>query len=59
MPGEYCEHGINDNTSLTMLLPTRRGQGLCATALVHRIINIHNDFIEEYASIKKQPYVKL
>jgi hypothetical protein len=57
VPAEYCEHSVDDNCNLAMLLPTLRGQGLCATALVHHMVQIHNDFIENYCRITKQEYV--
>ena len=57
VPAEYCEETVDDDSCLAMLLPTLHGQGLCATALVHRLVQIHNDFMEEYATIMKQTYV--
>ena len=52
VPKEYCAIEITDNTSLALLLPTLKGEGICSTGLVHYLVTLHNEFIEEYARLR-------
>ncbi len=52
VPKEYCGKEIGDNTSLALLLPTMKGEGICSTGLIHFLVKQHNDFIEEYARLR-------
>ena len=56
VPAEYCEQVVDDQTVLAMLLPNIRGQGLCAIILVHYMIQIHNNFMENYSRLSQQRY---
>ncbi|KAK3552318.1 hypothetical protein QTP86_010384 [Hemibagrus guttatus] len=45
LPAEYCQEDLDLNSDLQVLLPRRRGLGLCSTALVSYLIALHNDLI--------------
>ncbi|XP_070580810.1 E3 ubiquitin-protein ligase rnf213-alpha-like [Ptychodera flava] len=55
VPKESCNQVIHENTSLGMILPTRKGDGICSTALVEFLINIQNEFLEKYTKITEGP----
>ncbi|XP_053396017.1 E3 ubiquitin-protein ligase rnf213-alpha-like [Mercenaria mercenaria] len=48
IPDGFCEHGINDDTPLSMLLPTTGGVGLCSFALLDFLMRKQNDFLDKY-----------
>ncbi|XP_063149004.1 E3 ubiquitin-protein ligase RNF213 [Candoia aspera] len=45
LPKEYCRMDRTMKDTFEILLPRRRGLGLCATALVSYLIQLHNDFV--------------
>ncbi|XP_062826871.1 E3 ubiquitin-protein ligase RNF213 isoform X2 [Anolis carolinensis] len=53
LPKGYCEADLTLENELEILLPRRRGLGLCSTALASYLIALHNDFvytIEKYTT---------
>ena len=55
IPREYLSINVRDldRLQLAMLLPSWRGPGICAIAVVKKLASIQNDFLEEYAKIRK------
>ncbi|XP_029455051.1 E3 ubiquitin-protein ligase RNF213 isoform X2 [Rhinatrema bivittatum] len=45
LPEGICDQTLSLKSDLEILLPRRRGLGLCATALVSYLINMHNEFV--------------
>ncbi|XP_067319963.1 E3 ubiquitin-protein ligase RNF213 isoform X2 [Anolis sagrei] len=45
LPKGYCEADLTLENELEILLPRRRGLGLCSTALASYLIALHNDFV--------------
>ncbi|NWI95929.1 RN213 ligase, partial [Pitta sordida] len=45
LPKGYCDTDLTLESRLEVLLPRRRGLGLCSTALASYLITLHNDFI--------------
>ncbi|XP_067403324.1 E3 ubiquitin-protein ligase RNF213 isoform X3 [Emydura macquarii macquarii] len=45
LPTGYCDADLTLDSEFEILLPRRRGLGLCSTALVSYLIGLHNDFI--------------
>ncbi|KAF4115229.1 hypothetical protein G5714_002718 [Onychostoma macrolepis] len=45
LPAEYTQKDLSLDTDLQVLLPQRRGLGLCSTALVSYLIALHNDLM--------------
>ncbi|KFU85912.1 E3 ubiquitin-protein ligase RNF213, partial [Chaetura pelagica] len=45
LPEGYCDADLTLDSSLEVLLPRRRGLGLCSTALASYLIGLHNSFI--------------
>uniref|UniRef100_A0A7M4G2W3 RING-type E3 ubiquitin transferase n=1 Tax=Crocodylus porosus TaxID=8502 RepID=A0A7M4G2W3_CROPO len=45
LPKGYCDDDLTLGSPFEILLPRRRGLGLCATALVSYLIGLHNDFV--------------
>ncbi|NXS52991.1 RN213 ligase, partial [Brachypteracias leptosomus] len=45
LPKGYCDADLTLDSKLEVLLPRRRGLGLCSTALTSYLISLHNDFI--------------
>ncbi|NXK82724.1 RN213 ligase, partial [Amazona guildingii] len=50
LPKGYCDADLTLDSKFEVLLPRRRGLGLCSTALASYLISLHNDFIH---SVKK------
>ena len=48
----------DDNTSLSCLVPTLTGQGVCTVALVDLLVGVHNDFVEKCRSQLKEKQKK-
>ncbi|XP_077980164.1 E3 ubiquitin-protein ligase rnf213-alpha-like [Glandiceps talaboti] len=53
VPKELSERDIDENSSLSMILPTRKSDGVCSTALLDFLIVTQNEFIQTYNSIAK------
>ncbi|XP_033923494.1 LOW QUALITY PROTEIN: E3 ubiquitin-protein ligase RNF213 [Melopsittacus undulatus] len=45
LPKGYCDADLTLDSEFEVLLPRRRGLGLCSTALTSYLISLHNDFI--------------
>uniref|UniRef100_A0A803VP92 RING-type E3 ubiquitin transferase n=1 Tax=Ficedula albicollis TaxID=59894 RepID=A0A803VP92_FICAL len=45
LPKGYCDADLSVDSRLEVLLPRRRGLGLCSTALASYLIGLHNDFV--------------
>ncbi|XP_029944705.1 E3 ubiquitin-protein ligase rnf213-alpha-like isoform X2 [Salarias fasciatus] len=45
IPAEFCQKDLDVKSDFRVLLPQRRGPGLCSTALVSYLIALHNDLI--------------
>lgn len=45
IPSEFCEADLSLNSDFKVLLPQRRGLGLCSTALISYLIALHNDLV--------------
>ncbi|XP_016117489.1 E3 ubiquitin-protein ligase rnf213-alpha-like, partial [Sinocyclocheilus grahami] len=45
LPAEYTQEDLGLDADLQVLLPQRRGLGLCSTALVSYLIALHNDLV--------------
>ncbi|XP_016108381.1 E3 ubiquitin-protein ligase rnf213-alpha-like, partial [Sinocyclocheilus grahami] len=45
LPAEYTQKDLSLDADLQVLLPQRRGLGLCSTALVSYLIALHNDLV--------------
>nr|XP_006819936.1 PREDICTED: E3 ubiquitin-protein ligase RNF213-like [Saccoglossus kowalevskii] len=50
---ELCSQPIDENSSIAMVLPTRKADGVCSTALVDFLIITQNEFIDQYVRICK------
>ncbi|XP_039082113.1 E3 ubiquitin-protein ligase RNF213 isoform X2 [Hyaena hyaena] len=56
LPDEYCSADLDEDTDFEVVLPRRRGRGLCATALVSYLIRLHNEMVyalEEFSGENK------
>ncbi|XP_047563764.1 E3 ubiquitin-protein ligase RNF213 isoform X1 [Lutra lutra] len=45
LPEDYCAADLDADTSFEVLLPRRRGRGLCSTALASYLISLHNEMV--------------
>uniref|UniRef100_A0A672GQ29 RING-type E3 ubiquitin transferase n=1 Tax=Salarias fasciatus TaxID=181472 RepID=A0A672GQ29_SALFA len=45
IPAEFCQKDLDVKSDFRVLLPRRRGPGLCSTALVSYLIALHNNLI--------------
>ncbi|KAM7035519.1 E3 ubiquitin-protein ligase RNF213 [Acridotheres tristis] len=45
LPKGYCDADLSVDSRLEVLLPRRRGLGLCSTALASYLIGLHNDLV--------------
>ncbi|KAF6297909.1 hypothetical protein mRhiFer1_000154 [Rhinolophus ferrumequinum] len=45
LPKEYCSIDLDLDADFEVILPRRRGLGLCSTALVSYLINLHNEMV--------------
>ncbi|XP_037593188.1 E3 ubiquitin-protein ligase RNF213 [Cebus imitator] len=54
LPQEYCSTDLDLDTDFEILLPRRRGLGLCATALVSYLIRLHNEIIYAVEKFSKE-----
>ncbi|XP_006813927.2 E3 ubiquitin-protein ligase rnf213-alpha-like [Saccoglossus kowalevskii] len=50
VPAELCDISIDMSTSIAVLLPTRKSNGVCSTALADFLITTQNEFIDMYLS---------
>ncbi|KAK2528363.1 Rnf213 [Columba guinea] len=54
LPKGYCDADLTLDSQLEVLLPRRRGLGLCSTALASYLISLHNDFIHSVNKHSKE-----
>uniref|UniRef100_A0A8C8YXI2 E3 ubiquitin-protein ligase RNF213 n=1 Tax=Prolemur simus TaxID=1328070 RepID=A0A8C8YXI2_PROSS len=45
LPADYCGADLDLDAEFEVILPRRRGLGLCSTALVSYLINLHNQLV--------------
>uniref|UniRef100_A0A2K6FX44 E3 ubiquitin-protein ligase RNF213 n=1 Tax=Propithecus coquereli TaxID=379532 RepID=A0A2K6FX44_PROCO len=45
LPKDYCSADLDLDAEFEVILPRRRGLGLCSTALVSYLINLHNQVV--------------
>lgn len=45
LPKDYCRSDLDLDTEFEVILPRRRGLGLCGTALVSYLISLHNKMV--------------
>lgn len=45
LPKDYCRSDLDLDTEFELILPWRRGLGLCGTALVSYLISLHNKMV--------------
>ncbi|XP_011226480.2 E3 ubiquitin-protein ligase RNF213 isoform X2 [Ailuropoda melanoleuca] len=45
LPEDYCTADLDMDTDFEVILPRRRGRGLCSTALVSYLISLHNGIV--------------
>ncbi|XDA81156.1 hypothetical protein R6Z07_011296 [Ovis aries] len=54
LPKDYCSSDLDLDTDLEVILPRRQGRGLCSTALVSYLINLHNDIVYAVEKFSKE-----
>uniref|UniRef100_A0A8C4L900 E3 ubiquitin-protein ligase RNF213 n=1 Tax=Equus asinus asinus TaxID=83772 RepID=A0A8C4L900_EQUAS len=54
LPKAYCSTDLDLDTDFEVILPRRRGQGLCSTALVSYLINLHNEIVYTVEKFSKE-----
>ncbi|KAM5149392.1 E3 ubiquitin-protein ligase RNF213 [Callospermophilus lateralis] len=54
LPKEYCSSDLDLDTDFEVILPRRQGLGLCSTALVSYLINLHNEIIHTVEKFSKE-----
>ncbi|KAF7459833.1 Hypothetical predicted protein [Marmota monax] len=54
LPKDYYSSDLDLDTDFEVILPRRRGLGLCSTALVSYLINLQNDFIHTVEKFSKE-----
>lgn len=54
LPKDYCSSDLDLDTDFEVILPRRRGLGLCSTALVSYLINLHNEIVHTVEKFSKE-----
>ncbi|XP_073901038.1 E3 ubiquitin-protein ligase RNF213 isoform X4 [Castor canadensis] len=54
LPKEYCRSDLDLDTDFEVILPRRRGLGLCSTALVSYLISLHNQIVYTVEKFSKE-----
>ncbi|XP_013361468.1 PREDICTED: E3 ubiquitin-protein ligase RNF213 isoform X2 [Chinchilla lanigera] len=54
LPEEYCSSDLDLDSDFEVILPRRRGLGLCSTALVSYLINVHNKVVYMVEKFSKE-----
>ncbi|XP_021096800.1 E3 ubiquitin-protein ligase RNF213 isoform X2 [Heterocephalus glaber] len=54
LPKEYCSSDLDLDTDFEVILPRRRGLGLCSTALVSYLIHLHNEVVYMVEKFSKE-----
>uniref|UniRef100_A0A8D2D6D2 E3 ubiquitin-protein ligase RNF213 n=1 Tax=Sciurus vulgaris TaxID=55149 RepID=A0A8D2D6D2_SCIVU len=54
LPKDYCSSDLDLDTDFEVILPRRRDLGLCSTALVSYLINLHNEIIHTVEKFSKE-----
>lgn len=54
LPKEYCSTDLDLDADFEVILPRRRGLGLCSTALVSYLINLHNEMVGTVERFSKE-----
>ena len=51
---EYCDQEITRETLMSTFLPSYRGRGMCAVALLDYLMTVHNDFMGAYSQVSRK-----
>lgn len=54
LPEEYCRVDLDLYSDFELILPRRRGLGLCATALVSYLISLHNGIVHAVETLTQE-----
>lgn len=54
LPKEYCHSDLSLDADFQVILPRRQGLGLCSTALVSYLINLHNEMVHTVAEFSQE-----
>uniref|UniRef100_A0A8C6CC37 E3 ubiquitin-protein ligase RNF213 n=1 Tax=Monodon monoceros TaxID=40151 RepID=A0A8C6CC37_MONMO len=54
LPKDYCSRNLDLDTDFEVILPRRQGRGLCSTALVSYLINLHNEIVYAVDKLSKE-----
>ncbi|XP_026936735.1 E3 ubiquitin-protein ligase RNF213 isoform X2 [Sagmatias obliquidens] len=54
LPKDYCSCNLDLDTDFEVILPRRQGRGLCSTALVSYLINLHNEIVYAVDKFSKE-----
>ncbi|XP_021565820.1 E3 ubiquitin-protein ligase RNF213, partial [Carlito syrichta] len=54
LPKDYCNSNLDLDTDFEVILPRRQGLGLCSTALVSYLINLHNEIVYTVEKFSKE-----
>ncbi|XP_006869704.1 PREDICTED: E3 ubiquitin-protein ligase RNF213 [Chrysochloris asiatica] len=54
LPKDYCSTDLDLDTGFEVILPRRRGRGLCSTALVSYLIKLHNEMVYTVEKFSKE-----
>ncbi|XP_075418440.1 E3 ubiquitin-protein ligase RNF213-like [Tenrec ecaudatus] len=54
LPKDYCSTDLDLDTHFEVILPRRRGRGLCSTALVSYLIRLHNEMVYTVEKFSKE-----
>ncbi|XP_010616884.1 E3 ubiquitin-protein ligase RNF213 isoform X1 [Fukomys damarensis] len=54
LPKEYCRSDLDLDSDFEVILPRRRGLGLCSTALVSYLIRLHNEVVYMVENFSKE-----
>uniref|UniRef100_A0A8C9CZX4 E3 ubiquitin-protein ligase RNF213 n=1 Tax=Phocoena sinus TaxID=42100 RepID=A0A8C9CZX4_PHOSS len=54
LPKDYCSCNLDLDTDFEVILPRRQGRGLCSTALVSYLLNLHNEIVYAVDKFSKE-----
>ena len=49
---EQCEKTMERSASVSLLLPTSEGPGVCCKGLMFFLVNAHNELVQTYCSLE-------
>ncbi|XP_023412590.2 E3 ubiquitin-protein ligase RNF213 isoform X4 [Loxodonta africana] len=56
LPKDYCSTDLDLDTDFEVILPRRRGRGLCSTALVSYLIKLHSEMVYTVEKFSQKNY---